>query len=126
MNIIAGVLSGIAGAMGLGGGSFLLLYLTFFMSFEQLNAQGINLIFFIPCALLSIFLHSKNKMIRWQIVIPVAIGGVLGVFLGQWVLSIIETEVLSKLFGGFLLIFGLIELFSKKEPQNTEKKTPDN
>ena len=126
MNYIAGFLSGIAGSMGLGGGSVLLLYLTLISSVPQLKAQGINLIFFIPCALVSIFLHNKNKLVRWKVVIPVAIGGILGVCLGQWILTIIDPQMLSKIFGVFLVFFGLVELFSKrdngeKESSNKEK-----
>ncbi|MEG2425413.1 MAG: sulfite exporter TauE/SafE family protein [Oscillospiraceae bacterium] len=124
MNIVAGFLSGAAGAMGLGGGSFLLLYLTLIMSVPQLKAQGINLIFFIPCALVSILLHNKNKLIRWDVVISVALGGLIGVCIGQFVLSIIGTHLLSKFFGGFLLIFGLIELFLKKENNNKANNNP--
>ncbi|NCC86890.1 MAG: sulfite exporter TauE/SafE family protein [Clostridia bacterium] len=114
MTIFAGFLSGIAGAMGLGGGSFLLLYLTLIMSVPQIKAQGINLLFFIPCAIVSIFLHNRNKLICWSIVLPVALGGILGIFCGLWLLSIINPNILNKIFGIFLILFGLAELFIKK------------
>lgn len=114
MNIIAGFLSGVAGSMGLGGGSLLLLYLAFFLSTPQINAQGINLLFFIPCAITSIFLHHKNKLVRWDIVFPVACGGLVGVFCGLKLLSVIDPSLLSKIFGAFLVVFGLSEMFMQK------------
>ena len=46
-DIIAGLLSGIIGAMGLGGGAVLLIYLSLIKGTDQLKAQGINLLFFI-------------------------------------------------------------------------------
>ena len=44
--LLAGLFSGIIGAMGLGGGAVLIIYLSVFTDMPQLEAQGINLIFF--------------------------------------------------------------------------------
>ena len=49
--LLAGLFSGIIGAMGLGGGAVLIIYLSVFTDMPQLEAQGINLIFFIPIAI---------------------------------------------------------------------------
>ena len=51
--LLAGLMSGIIGGMGLGGGAVLIIYLTIFQGVEQLQAQGINLLFFIPIASLA-------------------------------------------------------------------------
>ena len=48
--LAAGFAAGALGAMGLGGGSVLILYLTLCAGLPQLQAQGINLTFFLPCA----------------------------------------------------------------------------
>ena len=48
----AAFLTGILASLGLGGGMILILYLTIFAGMAQFEAQGINLIFFIPIALL--------------------------------------------------------------------------
>ena len=45
--IIAGFLSGLIGSMGFGGGGVLIIYLVVFANIPQLQAQGINLIFFV-------------------------------------------------------------------------------
>jgi uncharacterized membrane protein YfcA len=67
---LVGLASAILSSMGLGGGGVLLVYLTGFTSLSQINAQGINLIFFIPIAFVSCVLHLKNKLIldiiRWR------------------------------------------------------------
>lgn len=123
-DIIAGILSGIAGAMGLGGGSFLLLYLTLILSTGQLKAQGINLLFFIPCAILSLLFHNKNKLIKWKFVIPIAIGGIIGVAFGTYLTTVIPAAIIRKIFGVFILIMGLKELFlkpTKKEDLQNSK-----
>ena len=46
--LAAGLLSGIIGAMGLGGGAVLIIYLSVFTDMPQLKSQGINLLFFYP------------------------------------------------------------------------------
>ena len=60
---IAGILSGIIGAMGIGGGGILIIYLTLFADMEQMAAQGINLLFFIPCAVVALIIHIRKGRI---------------------------------------------------------------
>ncbi len=50
------------GAMGMGGGGVLLIYLTAFAHVPQLKAQGINLISFLPTGLLATVIYAvKNR-----------------------------------------------------------------
>ena len=58
--------SGLLGALGMGAGAVLLLYLRVYGGCDQLTAQGINLLFFLPIALLSILLHARNHLIDWK------------------------------------------------------------
>ena len=59
--IIAGLLGGVLGGMGMGGGTLLIPILTIFLAFEQKNAQAINLLAFIPMSIVAIIIHIKNK-----------------------------------------------------------------
>ena len=74
--LLAGLMSGIIGGMGLGGGAVLIIYLTIFQDVEQLQAQGINLLFFIPIAFLAVIIYAFKKQIKWRVTIPLAIGGI--------------------------------------------------
>ena len=116
--LLAGLLSGTLGALGLGGGSVLILYLTLFAGLEQSQAQGINLVFFIPCALAAIWLHSRKGLIEWRIWLWTAGLGVAGALLGSWLSMIISGDLLKKLFGGLLLLFGLHEILHKKKQED--------
>ena len=60
LDIIAGIISGILGAMGFGGGGILILYLTLYKDMPQVVSQGINLLFFIPSAGFNDFPFPKN------------------------------------------------------------------
>ncbi len=111
---IAGTLSGIIGAMGMGGGGVLIIYLTLFTDIEQTRAQGINLIFFIPSAIIALIFYIKKRLIEWRIIIPSAICGLLGALLGTYFTGIINSYILGKIFAGMLLIMGVKQLFYKK------------
>lgn len=111
MMYIAAFLTGIFAAMGVGGGMILIIYLTFFAGFPQLSAQGINLIYFIPIALLSVIIHTKNKLIEWKKIVPSLIAGTAFAVLGTFAAEYLGSEILGKIFGGFIVIIGLKELF---------------
>ncbi len=111
--LLAGLFSGVIGGMGLGGGAVLIIYLTAFKDMEQLRAQGINLLFFIPIALLAVIIYAFKKQIKWNVTIPIAIGGILGATGGFFLTSFIGGNFTAKLFGGFLILLGLKEIFPK-------------
>lgn len=113
INLIAGFLSGIAAGMGLGGGTVLLIYLTLMTSTEQLTAQGINLIVFIPTALTAVIIYAIREKIAWKRVLIMAPLGIVGSLLGSYLLRFIPTEFLSKILGGVLIIMGVNRLFSR-------------
>lgn len=119
MNILfqalAGVISGILGAMGLGGGSILIIYLTLFANFNQSEAQGVNLIFFLPIAFLAMAVYSRRKLILWDIAIPAICLGVIGSLIGAGLSSFLPATVLKKIFGIFLLIIGIKQIFAKNK-----------
>ena len=112
--LLAGLFSGIIGGMGLGGGAVLIIYLSVFKDVEQLKAQGINLLFFIPIALVAVIIYAFKKQIKWKLTIPIAIGGILGAAGGFFLTDIIGGNFTAKLFGGFLILLGIKEIFSKQ------------
>lgn len=110
-------LAGIIGSMGLGAGTVLIIYLTVFEGFPQTKAQGINLLFFLPCAAYSIFCYSKSGMIVKKPLLKLIISGLIGAAAGYTLLSFTPTEYLSKAFGIFLILLGIKELLSfKRKP----------
>jgi len=107
-----GFLAGVAGAMGLGGGGFLIIYLTIFANVPQIEAQGINLIFFIPCAAVSLIFHKKSGLIEFSAVKSSLPYGFVGAILGTIVSSFIKTKWLSYIFAAFLLVLGVKTVWS--------------
>lgn len=115
LQALAGALAGALGAMGLGGGSVLIIYLTMFAGFQQAQAQGVNLIFFLPIAFLAVVIYSKKQLIVWKIAIPSILLGMIGALIGAKLSIFLQTKILKKIFGFFLLIIGLNQLFSKNK-----------
>ena len=119
----AGILSGTIGAMGIGGGGVLIIYLTLVAGVDQITAQGINLLFFIPCAIISLIIHSRKKLIIWRLVFPMILGGLVGVAVGAYCAKLIGPNMLGKIFSAFLIFIGLRELFSRKKDGKDIKKS---
>ena len=127
MNIFVGLITGAAASMGLGGGFVLLVYLSIFTNTPQDLAQGINLLFFLPIALLSLIIHIKNKLIDLKLVGKYLILGLPCAAVGSFVAGLIDVEILRKLFAAFLLYIGISQLFSgDKKSEFTDKSKPDN
>ncbi len=116
---VVSFLSGFIASLGLGGGMVLIIYLTIFSGMAQLEAQGINLIFFIPIALISIILHTRSKLIIWKKILPSIITGAILALLFSFIASMLGSEILSKIFSVFIIIIGIKELIKKSDKQNT-------
>lgn len=110
---VAGLLTGIISGFGIGGGTILMVYLTAMAGVAQRTAQGINLLYFLPTSAAALILHSKNHYIEWKTVIPAVLAGCLTAGVLSFVATQMDLGLLKKLFGGFLILTGLSELFKK-------------
>lgn len=118
------LLSGILGSLGMGAGAVLLLYLRVYGGMDQLEAQGINLIFFLPIAVFSIIMHTRSGLVSWKAALWCILAGLPAVFLGVFVGNALGNDWLSKLFGALLLFVGIRELFYKEKSKDTNKIAP--
>lgn len=110
-----GLLSGVIGGMGIGGGTILIPGLILFTELNQHQVQGINLIIFIPTAIIALIIHYKNKNLNIKIAIPIIIAGIIGSFMGSTLAVNISSIILRKMFAIFLFIMGAYEIFSKTQ-----------
>lgn len=111
--VLAGLVSGVISGFGVGGGTILMVYLTVLAQIPQRTAQGINLLYFLPTAAAALILHSKNNYVRWKVVLPAAIAGCISAGLMSFAALHMELSLLKRLFGIFLIVTGLSELFKK-------------
>jgi len=113
--ILIGLAAGIISGMGIGGGAILLPALVIFVQPEQHVAQSVNLLFFIPTAIVALTIHIKHKNVDFKMGIPILIFGLGGAVLGSKIALAIDGEILRKIFGFFLLAMGLYEMLGKKK-----------
>ncbi len=114
----AGVLSG----FGIGGGTLLLLWLTIVSGMDQLHAGGINLIYFIVCALPALWGHLKNGLIEKKAALWCTLAGAPACILASLLAARMDVTLLRRFFGGFLLVIGFRELFFKSEKKDKERE----
>ena len=112
VSVILGFLAG----LGVGGGSLLILWLTMVVGMEYPDARTINLLFFLPSALIATLFHRKQGTVQLKKVFPAIVWGCAAAGICSLIGQQINTEMLKKLFGGLLLLTGIRELFFK--PRN--------
>lgn len=110
--LLIGFISGIVSGTGMGGGTILIFFLTFFMGVEQHVAQATNLIFFIPASLVAILVNLKNKNLGLKSGVIISIFGVLGAIIGANISLNIDVNILRKSFGIFLILIIINEIYS--------------
>ena len=120
--LLAGTATGILSAFGIGGGSLLLIYLTAFAALDQHQAQGINLLYFLPAAAAALPSHPKNGLLEKQAILPAVLAGLAAAGLAAWVSNGLDTGLLRKLFGLFLLYVGLTQLLRRDKPADDSVK----
>lgn len=126
MNIltwIAAFLAGLLASLGTGGGMLLIIWLTAVMGTDQLEAQGINLIFFLPLAILSVILHSKNGYISIKKMLPAIWTGVISSALFSIAAHSLGSRAVRKIYALFLLFTGIRSLLGIFKMQSAEKST---
>jgi uncharacterized membrane protein YfcA len=108
--VLAGLASGVVSGMGIGGGAILIPALTIFLGMSQQNAQHINLLYFIPTALIALRVHKKEGNIEKKGLLPLILWGLPGAFAGSLVAVKIDENYLRKGFAIFLLAMSAYEI----------------
>lgn len=112
LSFLAAAVSAFAGSLGMGGGGPLILYLTAALGMEQRRAQGINLVFFLPTALIALLLHRKNGLIDGKLALSCLPFGLVGIAGGIWLSRVLTSALLGKLFAGLLVLLAAKDLWA--------------
>lgn len=110
VSVLVGTILGVLSGLGTGGGSLLILWLTLMLGMDQETARSINLMFFIPSALVACMFRWKQGRLDIKKVLPAIIAGSIASGLFTFLSRDMDTTMLRKLFGGLLIVTGLREL----------------
>lgn len=122
LSILIGFASGIISGMGIGGGTLLIPALVFVIGTKQQIAQSINLIVFIPSAIAALFVHMRKHNIEKGLLLKLAVTGCIGAAAGSLLAVKLNSDLLKRFFGVFLLIMGIYEIVSKSKITNTKSR----
>lgn len=98
MAYLAQVEDGIISAMGIGGGTILIPFLVLIANIEQIQAQGINLIVFIPVASLALLVHKKEGNLETKYTKKIVPTGVVAAIIGSLLALKVDQDRLSTFF----------------------------
>lgn len=115
LSLVLGILSG----LGVGGGSLLIIWLTLVCKIDYPTAKYMNLLFFLPPALIATVIRITQKKLSFRQVIPAVVAGGVAAAFFTVLSSSWDTGLLRKLFGGLLLCASIRELTAKKQRKNT-------
>ena len=108
-----GLGAAIVSAWGVGGGTLLLLAMTLFLDIPAPEARVINLLFFLPTAASALVLHAQSGNLEpaaLRRTIPWAVPAAL---LGAWIALRLDTDLLRRPFGVYLLLSAASLLWPK-------------
>lgn len=116
------ILAALAGT-GVGGGGLLVIYLTMFRGTEQIEAQALNLIFFISASFAAAPFHFKIHGVDLKIVAVFSILGIIGTYLGGICRNAVSTDAVRIAFGIMLIVTGALVLFRREKHGLGNKKS---
>ena len=110
VTLFVGAALGFLAGLGVGGGSLLMLWLTLILNMEHPIARSINLIFFLPTAIVSSFFRWRQGTLDFKKVLPAILVGCASAAAFALLSRNMDVSILKKLFGSLLIITGLREL----------------
>jgi len=123
--LIIGAAAGLLGGLvGIGGGIIIVPALIYFLGKSQLQAQGISLaLIMFPVGILGVMQYYKQGHVDFSIVLILAIGFIVGSFLGSKIAMDLPQDIIRKLFACLLIIVAVKMLFLDK-PKSKDKNLP--
>lgn len=109
LGVFAGILSGL---FGIGGGLVIVPFLIKFLGFDTKKAVGTSLgALLLPVGLPGVILYSQSGAMNIMDAVPVAIGLLLGAFIGAVITIAMPIKTVKKVYGLFLFIISIYFLY---------------
>lgn len=120
--IIAGIASGVIAGMGMGGGTLLIPALTLLLGVAQRGAQGVNMVSFLPAAVIALAIHRKGGRLEVKKSLPAIVSGIVGAVLGSLAAGWIQEGTLKRVFGIFLMVMAAGEIRASLKQSRIDRK----
>ena len=118
VTLAVGTVLGLLSGIGVGGGSLLMLWLTLVLGMEHNVARLINLIFFIPSAIIASLFRWRQGSLDIKKLLPAILCGCIAAGIFAFWSRQLPLGILKKLFGGLLILTGIRELlYRQRKPK---------
>ena len=114
-SLLIGTILGFLSGLGVGGGSLLILWLTQILDMTYAPARIINLMFFLPAAVISTLYRKQEGTLNIRKLLPGIITGCIAAAAASLIGTTLDTAIIKKLFGFLLLLAGFRELLYKEK-----------
>ena len=123
IGIAAGMLSGM---VGIGGGIVIVPALVYFLAFNQKEAQGTTLgLLLFPVGILGVLQYYKQGHVDFKVVAIIAIGFVLGSFLGSKISLSMSEDKVKRFFAIVIMLVAIKMLFfDRRKSKNSLPQAP--
>ncbi len=122
--VLIGLAAGtLGGLVGVGGGIIIVPALVYLLGFGQFQAQGTSLaLIMFPVGILAVLQYYKQGHIDFRYVGLLAIGFIVGGFLGSKISLSMPQEIVKKVFACLMLIIAVKMLFFDKPKPSQDKR----
>jgi uncharacterized protein len=111
LGLAVGLLSAI---MGIGGGIIMVPALMILFGLSQTEAQGTSLATIPFGAIVAAMIYNQSASLRLRVIVAIAIGFIVGAYLGAKLVPQFPEASLRLAFGGLLLYLGIIYVFDMR------------
>ena len=108
IGFISGIINGLFGG---GGGTILVLALTLILRINQHKAQATAISIILPLSLISSYIYYKSGFATMNVTFQIAVGGIIGSYIGSNILNKIPADYLRKIFSFFMIIAAIRMIF---------------
>jgi len=127
MLVLAGALCGVFSAMfGVGSGIIMVPLLVLWFDFSQKSAQGMSLAVMVPMALMGAIRYKMTPAVSMdmKMVLLIAIGGVLGAWLGVYLVNKCPGLLLRRVFAVIMIVTAVKMFFTPAAGADKARKVP--
>lgn len=111
VEFFVGLAVALLSGLGIGGGGLLVIWLVLFAGVEQIEAQGINLVWFIFSSAAAMIVHLIKRKLNFKLILFLAVIGSIGAVAGSFMAKSADPAIVKKCFGVLLTFSGVWTLF---------------
>jgi uncharacterized protein len=94
--------------LGVGGGLLMVPAMVYLLRVRPHRAHGTSLAVMLPIALAGVYRYARAGSMEWGLVLPLAIGGVLGALIGAAAAAALGQGALKRLLGVLVVVTGCV------------------